>query len=81
MNLTTISTVLGFGELGRLVGYTQRQQITPNMTFTCEGMITKWIIGAFLGRNSAFYPELQIWRNIGNDTYKKINGTFITMHT
>ena len=50
------------------------------MKFTCDGMITKWIIGANVFSNS-FYPELQVWRNIGNDMYQKRNGTFITIPT
>ena len=56
-----------------------RQQITPDIRFTCDGMITKWIVGADWhdDDNDNFYPELQIWRNIGNDTYQKINGTFL----
>lgn len=56
-----------------------RQQITPEMKFTCDGMITKWIIGADRNDSSSsfLYPELQIWRNMGNDIYQKINGTVI----
>ena len=27
------------------------------------------------------FPELQIWRNDGNATYRKINGTFISVET
>ena len=26
-------------------------------------------------------PELQLWRNTGNDTFVKINGTFVTSET
>ena len=61
----------------------RRQQITPDMRFTCDGTITKWIIGANWneGNDDTLYPELQIWRNIGNDTYQKISGTFITPPT
>ena len=55
----------------------RRQQITPDIRFTCDGMITKWIIAAQWQGGSMLYPELQVWRNIGNDTYQKINGTFI----
>ena len=40
-------------------------------------MITKWIIAGTWDDDEMLYPELQIWRNIGNDTYQKINGTFI----
>ena len=58
--------------------YTERrQQITPDIRFTCDGMITKWIVGADWNSGNNFYPELQIWRNIGSDTYQKINGTFL----
>ena len=60
--------------------YTERrQQITPDIRFTCDGMITKWIIGAGWrsDRHSIYYPELQVWRNVGNDTYQLINGTVI----
>ena len=44
----------------------QHQQITPDIRFTCDGMITKWIIGAYMAGGS-FNPELQVWRSIGND--------------
>ena len=56
-----------------------RQQISPEMKITCNGMITKWIIGAdWTSSVSAFlYPELQVWRKIVNDTYVKISGTYI----
>ena len=27
------------------------------------------------------YPELQLWRKIGDDTYQKINGTLIAIET
>ena len=59
----------------------QRQQITPDIKFTCDGMITKWIIGADWVGHDSFYPELQVWRYIGNDMYQKINGTVITTST
>ena len=57
----------------------QRLQITPDIKFTCDGMITKWIVGADWDSSDSLYPELQVWRNIGNDVYQKRNGTFITI--
>ena len=72
--------LLGSETVGSVINPSQRQQITPDMKFTCDGMITKWIIGANVFSNS-FYPELQVWRNIGNDMYQKRNGTFITIPT
>ena len=62
--------------------YTERrQQITPDIKFTCDGMITKWIVGAHWldGDDDVLYPELQIWRSSGNDTYQKINRTFLEL--
>ena len=39
------------------------------------------LIGMMACNDDTLYPELQIWRNIGNDTYQKISGTFITPPT
>ena len=58
-----------------------RQQVTPAMTFTCDGMITRWIIGAEWNGNNTHFPELQVWRNIGNSRYQKINGTTAELPT
>ena len=41
-----------------------QQRLFPDITFTCNGFITKWIIGAKRGRGTLL-PELQVWRNIG----------------
>ena len=60
-----------------IISPSQRQQISPEMRFTCDGNITKWIIGAEYDNRDNLYPELQIWRNAGNETYRKINGTFL----
>ena len=74
-------TLVGLRDVGRFTGYNQRQQISPNITFTCNGWITKWIIGALWDGGHMLFPELQIWRNDGNATYRKINGTFISVET
>ena len=81
MSVETMYTLVGLGEVGRLAGYNRRQQITPCITFTCDGWITKWIIGALWDGGNMLFPELQIWRNDGNATYRKINGTFISVET
>ena len=70
--------LLGLEIVGSDVNPDQRQQITPDIKFTCDGMITKWIVGARWVSSDSLYPELQVWRNIGNDVYQKRNGTFIT---
>ena len=73
--------LLGLDTVGNVANRPQRQQITPDIKFTCDGMITKWIVGAGWDGRDFLYPELQVWRNIGNDVYHKINGTFITTPT
>ena len=73
--------LLGLETVGSTTNPAQRQQITPDIKFTCDGMITKWIVGADWDRRDSFYPELQVWRSIGNDKYQKINGTVLTTPT
>ena len=73
--------LLGLDIVGHRFNRHKRQQITPDINFTCDGLITKWIIGADWNNNDDLYPELQVWRNVGNDTYHKINGTFISIET
>ena len=69
--------LLGLESVGPDIRINKRQQITPDIQFTCDGMITKWIVGADWENNKKLYPEFQVWRNSGNDTYRKINGTLI----
>ena len=71
--------LLGLDSAGRRTNTEKRQQIAPDIKFTCDGMITKWIVGADWDKNKNLYPELQIWRSSGNDMYQKINGTFIAV--
>ena len=71
--------LLGLDIVGDRVTRERRQQITPAINFTCDGLITKWIVGAAWGSNHNSYPELQIWRNMGNDTYHKISGTLMNI--
>ena len=83
MSVERMRILLGLDSVGNEVTNNGRQQITPDMKFTCDGIITKWIIGAEWSQESddTLYPELQLWREIGNDTYQKINGTLITIET
>ena len=83
MSNETLRSLLGLEGVGRLEGRLRRQQITPDINFTCDGVITKWIIGALRANNTSLVPgpELQLWRNTGNDTYVKINGTLVTSDT
>ena len=79
MSVERMRIVLGLETVGYRNVFHSRQQITPSIKFTCDGLITKWIIGAGWLNNGNSYPELQVWRNIGSDLYRKINGTFINI--
>ena len=83
MSNETLRSLLGLEGVGRLEGRLRRQQITPDINFTCDGVITKWIIGAVRANDLGLVPgpELQLWRNTVNDTYVKINGTLVTSDT
>ena len=57
----------------------REQRLFPNITFTCNGSITKWIVGAEQRNDEEqLRPELQIWRRISLDTYTKISFNFLT---
>ena len=79
MSLERIRLLLNVDRVSSSTTIDRQQQISPEMNFTCNGTITKCIIGAdsFFDVNRHLYPELQVWRNIGNDTYVKISGTYI----
>ena len=58
----------------------EEQRIFPDIQFTCNGFITKWIVGAQLQGNANRLPELQIWRLINGsmNMYTKTNSSLIT---
>ena len=55
-----------------------RQQVTPHMSFSCSGFLTKWIIGALWNPDGTLFPELQIWNKTGPNMYKMVHQTLIT---
>ena len=55
----------------------QQQRVFPDIAFTCNGSITKWIVGAGTGDGSSPPSELQIWRRSGSD-YTKVGSTQLT---
>lgn len=59
--------------------FPQEQSIFPNIQFTEHGKVVRWVMGGsniILSRTS--FPELQIWRPMGGNTYKKLNGTTVS---
>ena len=57
------------------------QYIYPEMRFTCNGTITKWIYGGVQQPSGTRLPELQIWRQLGTDNYNKIGSSLVTADT
>ena len=55
------------------------QVLFPGMNFTCNGSIQSLIFGAQWQGNSSSFPELQIWRPSGSQSYSKVGGTLINM--
>ena len=55
----------------------QRQWVMPDLNFTCSGNVTKWIFAARWYAWRSSYPDLQIWRPIGNGTYMKMQSSKI----
>lgn len=69
--------------INKIAGNTQlktqdkRQVIIPDINFTCNGTINKWILGAKWSGESPAFTELQIWRKISATEYTKIGNTTV----
>ena len=63
-----------------LVSRPGQQRLFPDIRFTCNGFLTKWIFGAQTQASGGRMPELQIWRlNSGStNSYTKTNSSLIT---
>ena len=55
----------------------RQQRLFPDIKFTCNGLITKWIVGAQARTSGTRMPELQIWKNSGGNTFSKINSSLL----
>ena len=58
------------------------QRLFPDIRFTCNGFITKWIVGATLNEDlidTGGLPELQVWRSAGGDSFTKRNFNIFTI--
>ena len=55
----------------------RRQVLIPDINFSCNGSITRLIVGAQWEGNTGAYTELQIWRRISEVQYMKVNGASI----
>ena len=55
----------------------QQQRIIPHINFTCDGSITKWIVGAKWDASGqrVHFPDLQVWRSTGENVYTRVGST------
>ena len=60
-----------------MVSRPRQQRLFPDIQFTCNGLITKWIVGAQARTNRTRMPELQIWRNVSGNTFTKISSSLL----
>ena len=63
---------------GLRTDFDDQQMIFPDITFTCDGDVVKWIMAGRWNFDHNQFPELQIWRLSQGTTYTKQNGTSIT---
>ena len=64
-----------------VVSRSRQQRLFPDIRFTCNGIITKWIIGAQIRTTgiTTESPEMQIWRRfIGESKYTKVGSSLLT---
>ena len=65
--------------IDRVIGNTvlrteeKRQVLIPDIYFTCNGSLTRWIIGASWRGMMYTSTELQIWRQVSPQEYVKVN--------
>ena len=81
MGVEKMRILLGLDQVNSSRSHGLRQQLTPDMNFTCDGVITKWVVAARWKGDDYLNPELQIWRKVRNTSYQKIHGTILRAGT
>ena len=63
--------------LSGVVNRDKQQRVVPHINFTCNGVLTKWIVAGRWddGRNHDSFPDLQIWRSSGTNMFTKVGST------
>ena len=79
MSLERMRILLELETVGGRVFTERCQQIIPDIKFTCDGLINKWILGANWKNKKQLHPELPVWKKSENNTYNKMNGTVINI--
>ena len=62
------------------VEHDQQQRIFPSMSFSCNGIISKWtfVARSQTGEDLRQYPLLQLWKRAGPRRYRKVYESSIT---
>ena len=81
-NFLSWDTVKGNAQLVNTLTFRDRElRLFPDISFTCGGYITKWIVGgqAIMEEGNFDLPELQVWRLTGTDgnSYIRIHTSFL----
>ena len=59
----------------------REQRLFPDITFTCNGSITKWIVGAGdIDRGERYNSEVQVWRKGERNEYDKIGSSLLIVN-
>lgn len=61
----------------------REQRLIPDIHFTCNGSVIKWIVGGEENDRNHDHPELQIWRRVGDNMgstnmYTKVSYSLLT---
>ena len=65
--------------VGSLRRRNRAQRIIPSLNFSCDGAISKWIIGAQWYDGGTAFPDLQLWRSSSrNGVYTKVGNTTLS---
>ena len=57
--------------VGRTKHWERSQRVFPDIHFTCNSTITRWIIGGKMGNSNVSFVELQLWQRTDGNTYMK----------
>ena len=58
----------------------ENQYLYPEVVFSCNGTVTKWIYGGISQQQDSL-TELQIWRQLGPNSYTKIGSSSVNAGT
>ena len=65
--------------VGSLQRRNQAQRIIPSLNFSCDGVISKWMVRAQWNSGGTAFPDLQLWRSSsGNGVYTKVGNTTLS---